>query len=286
MCYINPAPPPGVPSSTSTSSGDISLLSANIEIHTTSICLVFTNQRVLLGPRAQPLPLVSSWPSVVSFSGMLRLYGNGNLLANGLGRYDTGTISGILAMDYWIKEFATNTNENGPYITAAQSSLIVSILSAGTFFGALTAAPFGDLLGRRWGLIASCAVFSVGVVFQTAATATALFALGRFIAGYGVGLVSALGKNSFSINNNFHNFNKYPQFHCTNLSLLQNGFVVPSSVPINWPSPLVSFLLLARTRVHTPARTLDPTGSQLPSSFSGLSFSPEGCSFFLKPPVS
>jgi len=108
-------------------------------------------------------------------------------------------------MDYWVQEFATNRDHNGPYITAAQSSLIVSILSAGTFFGALTAAPFGDFLGRRWGLIASCVVFSLGVIFQTAATATALFALGRFIAGYGVGLVSALGKNSKSLNNNFHN---------------------------------------------------------------------------------
>ena len=99
-------------------------------------------------------------------------------------------------MDFWIKEFATNIDKDGkPFITASQSSLIVSILSAGTFFGALTAAPFGDLLGRRWGLIASCVVFSVGVIFQTAATETALFSFGRFVAGYGVGLVSALGKN-------------------------------------------------------------------------------------------
>ena len=97
-------------------------------------------------------------------------------------------------MDFWIKEFATEVNEdNKPVIPTSQVSLIVSILSAGTFCGALTAAPFGDFLGRRWGLIASCAVFSIGVVFQTAATGTALFSVGRFIAGYGVGLVSALG---------------------------------------------------------------------------------------------
>ncbi|KAF8471318.1 general substrate transporter [Kalaharituber pfeilii] len=107
--------------------------------------------------------------------------------------YDTGTIGGILAMEYWIKEFADTYDKEGkPYITSSQSSLIVSILSAGTFFGALTAAPFGDFLGRRWGLIASCVVFSLGVIFQTAATETALFSVGRFVAGYGVGLVSAL----------------------------------------------------------------------------------------------
>jgi SP family sugar:H+ symporter-like MFS transporter len=107
-------------------------------------------------------------------------------------RYDTGTISGIIAMDYWKKEFSTEPDLS---ITAAQDSLIVSILSAGTFFGALTAAPFGDLLGRRLGLMVSAgAVFNLGVILQTAATAQPLFIAGRFFAGYGVGLISALSK--------------------------------------------------------------------------------------------
>jgi MFS family permease len=87
----------------------------------------------------------------------------------------------------------------------------VSILSAGTFFGpfihllfsflawsdfiylgALLAAPFADILGRRWGLIASCFVFSIGIALQTAATAIPLFVVGRVFAGLGVGLVSTL----------------------------------------------------------------------------------------------
>ena len=50
--------------------------------------------------------------------------------------YDTASISGIIAMKGWIKVMATNTNANGePYVTTEQTSLIVSILSAGTFFG-------------------------------------------------------------------------------------------------------------------------------------------------------
>lgn len=99
-------------------------------------------------------------------------------------------------MDYWKREFSTEPDLS---ITAAQDSLIVSILSAGTFFGALTAAPFGDLLGRRWGLIASAGVvFNLGVILQTASTTQPLFIAGRFFAGYGVGLVSALSKLSFS----------------------------------------------------------------------------------------
>ncbi|KAK8162688.1 general substrate transporter [Phyllosticta citrichinensis] len=108
--------------------------------------------------------------------------------------YDTGTIGGILAMDYWKKEFTTgHINAKGePDVTSSQHSEIVSILSAGTFFGALTAAPMGDHLGRRMGLMVSTGIFCLGVAFQTAATAIPLFVAGRFFAGYGVGLISAL----------------------------------------------------------------------------------------------
>jgi SP family sugar:H+ symporter-like MFS transporter len=96
-------------------------------------------------------------------------------------------------MPYWLRSFSTEPDGS---VTASQDSLIVSILSAGTFFGALTAAPFGDLLGRRWGLMASAGlVFNLGVILQTAATRQPLFIAGRFFAGYGVGLVSALSES-------------------------------------------------------------------------------------------
>jgi len=109
--------------------------------------------------------------------------------------YDTGTIGGILAMPYWRRQFSTgyiNPVDKMLDVTSAQKSEIVSLLSAGTFFGALTAAPTGDILGRRYGLIASCAVFCVGVILQTAATAIPMFIAGRFFAGFGVGMISAL----------------------------------------------------------------------------------------------
>ncbi|KAH6653360.1 general substrate transporter [Truncatella angustata] len=108
--------------------------------------------------------------------------------------YDTGTISGILAMPYWQSLFSTGyVNSSGnPDVTASQSATIVSILSAGTFFGALGAAPVADAIGRRFGLIASTVVFMLGVILQTAATAIPLFLGGRFLAGFGVGLISAM----------------------------------------------------------------------------------------------
>lgn len=127
-----------------------------------------------------------SWPAIMI--GMFVAFG-GVLFG-----YDTGTIGGILAMPYWKKEFSTGYMVKGaPEITAGQTSEIVSILSAGTFFGALSAAPIADWLGRRWSLIFSAGVvFNLGVILQTAATAIPMFVAGRFFAGYGVGLISAL----------------------------------------------------------------------------------------------
>ncbi|KAI1455595.1 hexose transporter [Annulohypoxylon moriforme] len=127
-----------------------------------------------------------AWPAIaigffVAFGGVL--FG-----------YDTGTISGILAMDYWQNLFSTgyvNTKGHAD-VSPSQSSAIVSILSAGTFFGALGSPMFADTIGRRWALIASSFVFVLGVILQTAATALPLFLAGRFFAGLGVGLISAL----------------------------------------------------------------------------------------------
>jgi len=111
--------------------------------------------------------------------------------------YDTGTISGLQQMPNWLETFGhrvpvSSTFPDGFGISSSQRSLVVSILSAGTFFGALLAAPFGDVLGRKWGLIWSCLVFCVGVAMQTAATKLPLFVVGRVWAGLGVGLVSTL----------------------------------------------------------------------------------------------
>lgn len=99
-------------------------------------------------------------------------------------------------MPYWQDQFSTGYRDSTGHlnVTASQSATIVSILSAGTFFGALTAAPVGDLIGRRFGLIVSTFVFILGVILQAAATQIPLFVAGRFFAGFGVGLISALSK--------------------------------------------------------------------------------------------
>jgi SP family sugar:H+ symporter-like MFS transporter len=96
-------------------------------------------------------------------------------------------------MRYWRETFSTgyiNTEDQVKDVTSGQTSLIVSILSAGTFFGALTAAPTADYLGRCLGLITCNVVFCVSVVLQTIATSIPLSVAGRFFAGYWVGIIS------------------------------------------------------------------------------------------------
>ncbi|KAG8867067.1 hypothetical protein FRC20_006801 [Serendipita sp. 405] len=97
-------------------------------------------------------------------------------------------------MKFWLMTFGyEKTPGSGEYtISTPNESLVVSILSLGTFFGALFAAPMADIMGRRWGIVGACAVFSVGVAMQTAATAIPLFVVGRVFAGLGVGMVSCL----------------------------------------------------------------------------------------------
>ncbi|KAJ6255917.1 hypothetical protein Dda_9376 [Drechslerella dactyloides] len=107
--------------------------------------------------------------------------------------WDTGNINGILAMDSFIRDYHTTVDASGkPYITSSQSSLIVSILSAGTVIGSLTANFFADWIGRRWGLIVSSTLFTVGVVVQVLSAALPMFIIGRTITGMGVGLISVM----------------------------------------------------------------------------------------------
>ena len=92
-------------------------------------------------------------------------------------------------MPYWLKTFSTGyTVDGAPAITSSQSSMIVSILSAGTFFGALTAAPTADFFGRRYGLMVTTVVFCLGVILQTISTAIPMFTAGRFFAGNSIDL--------------------------------------------------------------------------------------------------
>ena len=113
--------------------------------------------------------------------------------------YDTGWMGGVLAMPFFIT-LHTGLHAPPPGVTDTsfvipswEQSLMTSILSAGTFFGALAAGDVADYFGRRMTIITGCAVFTVGCVLQTASsTGLGLFIAGRLIAGAGVGFISAI----------------------------------------------------------------------------------------------
>ena len=49
-----------------------------------------------------------------------------------------------------------------------------------------------DWIGRRISIIGACGLFSIGVTLQVASTAIGMLIGGRIIAGFGVGLISAV----------------------------------------------------------------------------------------------
>nr|CAD1814649.1 monosaccharide transporters [uncultured fungus] len=115
--------------------------------------------------------------------------------------FDSGYISGVLAMDFFIHMLtglpipgpnASTAEKNAFVIPTPHKSLIVSILSAGTFFGAILAGDLADWFGRRTTVILGCVVYGIGCILQTASSSLGLLVAGRLIAGFGVGFVSAI----------------------------------------------------------------------------------------------
>jgi len=104
--------------------------------------------------------------------------------------YDSGYINGVLGSRLFIDAVE---GTDAPAIRESYTSLIVSILSAGTFFGALIAGDLADMVGRRPTIISGCVIYTVGVVIQMFANkGLAPIVVGRVVAGLGVGFVSAI----------------------------------------------------------------------------------------------
>ena len=82
--------------------------------------------------------------------------------------YDSGYINGVNGDNYFVHSVQPNTPLNdvngvAPALSSAHQSLIVSILSCGTFFGALIAGDLADIIGRKWTIIMGCIIYIVGM---------------------------------------------------------------------------------------------------------------------------
>merc|ERR1712029_479086 len=61
--------------------------------------------------------------------------------------YDSGYINGVLGSELFVHKVEGPTADA---LSSSHQSLVVSILSAGTFFGALIAGDMADMIGRKW----------------------------------------------------------------------------------------------------------------------------------------
>ncbi|KAJ9488866.1 hypothetical protein VN97_g4405 [Penicillium thymicola] len=106
--------------------------------------------------------------------------------------YDSGYINGVNGIEMWVDIIEPGRTT----LTASHSSLIVSILSAGTFFGAVLAGDVAEWFGRKWTVICGCVIYAIGIVIQMltgiGGNALGIIAAGRLIAGIGVGFESAI----------------------------------------------------------------------------------------------
>ncbi|KAF2204785.1 general substrate transporter [Delitschia confertaspora ATCC 74209] len=108
--------------------------------------------------------------------------------------YDTGQISGFLEMPDFLGRFADQRDAQGKLsFSNGRSGCIVALLSIGTLMGALTAGPVADRFGRKPSIMFWNLIFCVGVIVQITTTHKWYqIALGRWVAGLGVGGLSVL----------------------------------------------------------------------------------------------
>ncbi|KZO99447.1 general substrate transporter [Calocera viscosa TUFC12733] len=102
--------------------------------------------------------------------------------------YDLGVISSILPGAPFLAQMGPNASTAHP----TSQGFIVSLLVLGALFGSVPAGLLGDFLGRRKAIMGSTVVFLVGSICQTAAYNLATLMVGRFLAGFGIGMLATL----------------------------------------------------------------------------------------------
>lgn len=89
-----------------------------------------------------------------------------------------------------MSDFLARFGQDGKF-TAVRQGTIVSLLCAGTLVGCLASGRFCDTMGRRYTISAAAFFYIIGVIIETTSTTFWVqFAMGRFVAGLGIGALS------------------------------------------------------------------------------------------------
>ncbi|KAJ5975457.1 hypothetical protein N7481_009164 [Penicillium waksmanii] len=109
--------------------------------------------------------------------------------------YDTGVMGSVLALSSFKKDFGLPDDKSGfsDEKNASISSNVVSLLTAGCFFGSIFAAYINDRIGRRYSLMIFSSIFLIGAAVQVGShhQIGTIYA-GRVIAGLGIGGMSSI----------------------------------------------------------------------------------------------
>ncbi|CCH41271.1 Hexose transporter 2 [Wickerhamomyces ciferrii] len=107
--------------------------------------------------------------------------------------WDTGTISGFVNMDDFVRRFGQVNSEGEHYLSKVRMGLIVSIFNIGCAFGAIFLSKFADIYGRRIALMIMMVIYIVGILVQiTSISKWYQYFIGRIISGLAVGAIGVI----------------------------------------------------------------------------------------------
>ncbi|KAL7314037.1 hypothetical protein PS15m_007696 [Mucor circinelloides] len=98
--------------------------------------------------------------------------------------YDTGSVSGILAMPQFTNNFFTD--ENITYLQGLLLALYLMTAALGAFFSGF----FCDRYSRKYSIIGASAIFSIGILLQIIGANFGVVLAGRIVGGFGSGLMT------------------------------------------------------------------------------------------------
>lgn len=194
--------------------------------------------------------------------------------------YDTGWMGGVLAMPFFINQYTNlpypdpssptyDADKKAFVIPASNQSLLTSILSLGTFLGALIAGDCADFTGRRTTIIIGCFVFIVGGILETASTGLGVMVAGRVICGLGVGFISAIVILYMSVSKPYPLHPKPSRILTAPRKLHPKRSAVQSYPDTNSASPSESFSPTASSTPHKIVSIPAPTAFLSPCNSSG-----------------